>query len=125
MSTYQAAIDMYNDGDCEVLKKYRKDKNNVEEYRGFSFCRICDFTNGSREFKYKGFVWPDGFRHYIEEHNVKPSDEFIEMINKIDINYLLKSSCLKLDEEDIDFCDIYDATFDETEEDLIDNIRDD
>jgi len=57
-----------------------------ESYRGSSSCRICKCQNGSREFTYGGFCWPEGFRHYIECHKIKPSDEFIEMILGFDVD---------------------------------------
>lgn len=46
-------------------------------YKGSAKCRICGQRNGSTEFTYKGWVWPAGFRHYIVEHGVKPSEGFI------------------------------------------------
>ena len=88
MSTYQAVVDMYNDGDCRPYDRYQKSGVNVTESRGFSVCRVCGCANGSRTFVHGGFMWPDGFRHYIEEHNVKPSDEFIEMVGKKNTNDL-------------------------------------
>eukprot|EP01113_Clastostelium_recurvatum_P030493 TRINITY_DN3709_c1_g1_i2.p1 TRINITY_DN3709_c1_g1~~TRINITY_DN3709_c1_g1_i2.p1 ORF type:complete len:316 (+),score=60.10 TRINITY_DN3709_c1_g1_i2:106-1053(+) len=65
------------------------------QYRGFSWCRFvhdgCSCKkNGSREFQDKtGFnnkvpgwtvVWPEGFRHYIEAHNLRPTQEFIDYV---------------------------------------------
>lgn len=51
-------------------------------YRGFSWCRVCRMLNGNAEFNLNGWRWPSGFRHYIEQHNVKPSDEFVQMIRE-------------------------------------------
>ena len=48
--------------------------------KGWSNCRICSERNGSDTFFYKGWEWPSGFSHYIEEHNIKPSKEFIDFI---------------------------------------------
>lgn len=48
--------------------------------RGFSLCRLCDRPNGSREFRLGGWRWPSGLDHYIREHNVRPSQEFIDFI---------------------------------------------
>ncbi len=46
---------------------------------GYSYCRLCDKTdNGYREKSDGQFVWPEGFLHYVEEHNVKPPQEFID-----------------------------------------------
>jgi len=49
-------------------------------YKGMSRCRVCECSNGSREYSYNGWVWPAGLMHYIIEHNIQPSDEFIEAI---------------------------------------------
>lgn len=48
--------------------------------RGFSRCRICGDINGSIEYSLLDWTWPAGFRHYVEVHNVKPSDAFIEFV---------------------------------------------
>lgn len=48
-------------------------------WRGPSPCRCCaNMFNGSREFRLNGWSWPEGFKHYIEEHNVRPSDRFLK-----------------------------------------------
>lgn len=49
-------------------------------YKGSSKCRVCGQRNGSYEFDYRGWVWPEGLKHYIIEHNVKPSGRFIIFI---------------------------------------------
>lgn len=48
----------------------------VHRYRGLSTCRICGCGNGNIEYEYRGWRWPEGYRHYIEVHNVEPSPEF-------------------------------------------------
>jgi hypothetical protein len=48
--------------------------------KGSSICRICKNRNGSCTFFYKNWEWPDGLMHYIKNHNVKPSREFIQFI---------------------------------------------
>jgi|GEM_PF-2353240 len=46
---------------------------------GYSYCRLCHKKdNGCREKSDGQFVWPEGFLHYVEEHNVKPPQEFID-----------------------------------------------
>jgi hypothetical protein len=49
-------------------------------YKGSSRCRICKEQNGSEEFQYKTWIWPSGFLHYVEKHNVRPSLAFQEFI---------------------------------------------
>jgi len=51
-------------------------------YRGFSCCRICGRINGSEEFTFKGFTWPSGYKHYIEDHNVYPDPDWLAMVIK-------------------------------------------
>jgi len=77
---YEMVVKEYNEGNSDPLSLYYKKNDKIESYRGLSECRICKCANGSREFVCNGFRWPEGLRHYIEEHGVKPSTEFIDMI---------------------------------------------
>jgi hypothetical protein len=52
----------------------------VQAYRGSSTCRVCGKTNGHREFIFGGYRWPEGYLHYVEEHNVEPSEGFKKML---------------------------------------------
>nr|WP_299854515.1 hypothetical protein [Sphingomonas bacterium] len=45
-------------------------------YRGFSLCRLCGARNGSIEFRHDKWCWPEGFAHYVESHDVRPSAGF-------------------------------------------------
>ncbi len=51
-------------------------------YMGTSACRLCQKTNGSREFfdpnpaGIHGWRWPEGFAHYVRDHHVRPSLAF-------------------------------------------------
>lgn len=50
------------------------------QFKGFSTCRICGKINGTATNAAMGWEWPVGYRHYIEEHNVRPSLAFQEMV---------------------------------------------
>jgi hypothetical protein len=63
----------------EHLIKTHK-KGNLIHYKGFSECRCCKILKGSREFEYKSWIWPEGLSHYINEHNIKPSAEFLDEV---------------------------------------------
>jgi hypothetical protein len=70
----------------EVLKRVENGIRITPDmrYMGDSECRICECVNGSIEYRLNEWVWPEGFRHYVEKHNVMPSKEFIDFImNKI------------------------------------------
>lgn len=47
-------------------------------WRGYSTCRICGARNGSVCISDGTFVWPEGFAHYIREHQVRPPPAFVE-----------------------------------------------
>ncbi len=51
-------------------------------YKGVSQCRLCGCMNGNEEYQTKNATWPEGLRHYIEAHNVMPSQEFIAYITQ-------------------------------------------
>lgn len=55
-------------------------KAEIVGYRGWSNCRLCAQTNGSREFNIHSWVWPEGFRHYVAVHRVRPSVDFESFI---------------------------------------------
>lgn len=71
-------------GDTDFIAKFddllKSDKIIEKNFLGSSKCRLCDKNNGSKEFtlKYEGidFIFPEGLRHYYEDHNVHPSKEF-------------------------------------------------
>jgi hypothetical protein len=89
-------------GKDEFLTKLRKKQSSAEEtsYRGMSHCRLvgkhnCQSDsgfddqpvkdNGSSEFSITSpngdlITWPEGYAHYVEVHNVKPSREFYNFI---------------------------------------------
>lgn len=69
-------------GKHKFLRALKKIQNvaEVNHYRGWSTCRICSKHNGSTEYEYKGWVWPEGFMHYVSTHNVRPSLAFQEFI---------------------------------------------
>lgn len=49
-------------------------------YRGFSVCRICKQRVGSQDHWDGTWLWPSGFSHYVEVHQVKPPQEFIDHV---------------------------------------------
>ena len=56
----------------------------VRSFMGFSTCRICACRNGTREFFIEGWKWPEGLRHYIADHRVRPSGDFLDLIARLD-----------------------------------------
>jgi len=90
----KSAIEMYPDltfpeanaekweGQDEFLEKFKKIQEKANRFltKGFSICRLCGCVNGSVEYRNSWGIWPEGAIHYIEKHNVRPSQEFINKV---------------------------------------------
>jgi hypothetical protein len=48
--------------------------------KGISLCRICQKPLGSGDAFDGIYVFPEKYEHYLEKHNVKPPQEFIDSI---------------------------------------------
>lgn len=64
----------------DQLVSYLNNAYSVNYFRGFSSCRICRISNGTHEKTDGVFIWPVGLAHYVEAHNVKLPDEFINHV---------------------------------------------
>ncbi len=65
-----------------IQKKYAGIKHKI----GFSICRICYNNNKCNEFYLDYFVWPAGYIHYLEDHNVLIDPLFENYIKNFDFN---------------------------------------
>jgi len=73
----------WDETERQLVIKYLKTAKFYEGWMGWSSCRFCEQENGSTCLTDGVYVFPEGFAHYIEEHNVKPDQEFIDhIINK-------------------------------------------
>lgn len=52
------------------------------KYRGYSLCRLCGIRNGSEALQHARWRWPAGYRHYLAEHSVQPSEWFEAFITE-------------------------------------------
>jgi hypothetical protein len=48
--------------------------------KGWSTCRCCGKSNGSVTYSRDGWEWPEGFEHYIREHNIIPTKDFLKEV---------------------------------------------
>lgn len=67
------------------VETYVKNRNNYEKYNPSEHkdCVLCEqkrITTGIN--RMSNTYWEDGLSHYISEHNIKPSDEFVDLINR-------------------------------------------
>ncbi len=51
--------------------------------KGFSLCRLCGEVNGSSEYRMDGWRWPEGLRHYLSDHGVRPSADFEAFVERV------------------------------------------
>ncbi len=74
-------------GKAEFLRHLGRVESIAEKtlFRGFSTCRICGHANGSAEYATDHWEWPNGFGHYISDHNVEPTPEFKAYIDDLAI----------------------------------------
>ena len=49
-------------------------------YRGISLCRICRCKNGNAALQLENWDWPSGYKHYLVDHDVRPSADFEKFI---------------------------------------------
>ncbi|MCA1198866.1 hypothetical protein K9B35_12890 [Sphingomonas sp. R647] len=50
------------------------------DWMGFSCCRLCGKVNGASDYRAERWTWPEGYRHYIADHLIRPSREFEEFV---------------------------------------------
>ena len=78
--------------------KNKEDQLKLIDTNRIKDCLICHKKNVNKgKFIDAEFVWEDGLKHYIEVHNIKPSDEFIEFVythniknDKTSVNRIVK-----------------------------------
>jgi hypothetical protein len=72
---------------------------------GYSWCRFkCGIEShemGDKDLTDGEWIWPEGYVHYLKEHDVKVPDEFVKAMSNnnwvvpaIDLSVVLKDECL-------------------------------
>lgn len=96
-SKYPFPISSNEPIDNQFIDKFIKimnkcyDDDDYTQFLGLSKCRLCNKMNGSGEYIINNekngikFYVPEGYIHYLKDHNVHPSPEFIQFINDFDI----------------------------------------
>ena len=49
-------------------------------WMGWSTCRICGKNNGTTCMMRDGFVYPEGYSHYIRDHNIMPDLDLLAKV---------------------------------------------
>lgn len=63
-----------------VVRYLLSDRHTRTSYLGDSTCRICGDQNGAADVSDGKYVWPDGLAHYLDLHNVRPPQDFIDHV---------------------------------------------
>lgn len=70
----------------DLVIQYLRRGRALEHYKGYSNCRfkcgIKDSDMGDADLTDGTFVWPEGFAHYLQVHNVRPDERFIDHVLK-------------------------------------------
>lgn len=72
----------WNEDERRLVASYVKGQKDLVQWRGSSSCRICGIHNGSTCKGDAAFIFPSGFAHYIEAHNVRPPKEFVDHVKR-------------------------------------------
>jgi hypothetical protein len=75
----------WDDGERRRVSAYLKQGNPVRTYPGSARCRWrgCGFPDsmmGFSDLSDGQFMWPEGFAHYLDFHQVKPPESFLSEI---------------------------------------------
>ena len=55
----------------------------VVHYKGMAQCRLCGKSLGSADMSDGAYCWPEGYEHYLMEHGVKPPDDFLAHVERL------------------------------------------
>jgi hypothetical protein len=70
----------WDDHERDMVAWYFESAPRLRTYGGPSTCRICGVENGSGMHSDGTYLWPEGFAHYIGEHNVRPPVELLQPV---------------------------------------------
>lgn len=70
----------WNKSEREQVASYLDGCATANKYKGPSTCRFCKKQIGTCDKTDGVYIWPEGFSHYLREHNVKPFGKFIHYI---------------------------------------------
>ena len=66
-----------NPEEYEAVLKYINKPDRWQGHNGFAKCKVCGRKNGNRDHFRDGFMYPQGYTHYLTDHGIKPPPEMI------------------------------------------------
>ena len=81
---YDLVDTKWNATERERVVRYLCAGKQAMAWMGYSWCRfecgIDDSAMGVLDLTDGIWIWPEGFAHYVEKHDVKPPREFVEFV---------------------------------------------
>jgi hypothetical protein len=74
----------------KTLENVLLNSNKFLKFENKKKCKLCDKSYGTGTYKLDRYIWEDNLTHYIEKHNIKPPEEFIDFIFFAKFNNILK-----------------------------------
>ena len=67
-----------DDATCRAVVTHLRNGTAFRAFMGMSRCRLCAKNLGSQELSDGLFAWPEGLDHYVEEHQVRLPEAFVQ-----------------------------------------------
>jgi hypothetical protein len=67
----------WDDQERDMVSQYIGAGTIARTFMGYSACRICGALNGDLEYTDGTYIWPQGLRHYVDQHSVRLPAEFV------------------------------------------------
>jgi hypothetical protein len=90
----------------KILENILKKSDKFLYFENKKKCFLCDEKYATGTYKLNQYIWEDILSHYIEKHNIKPPEEFIDFILFSKYNTTLKLESKIITEKDKKFIKI-------------------
>ena len=74
----------------KILESVLKKSDKFLKFENDKKCKLCDEYKSTGTYKLNKYIWEDILSHYIDKHNIRPSEEFIDFILFSKYNTTLK-----------------------------------
>jgi len=68
----------WHEDERQEVTAYLRKGTLFRSFMGHSVCRFCCIPNGASEQTDGSYFWPEGLAHYLEQHDVRLPDQFVE-----------------------------------------------
>ena len=86
----------------KILESVLKKSYKFLKFKNDKKCKLCDEYKSTGTYKLNKYIWEDILSHYIDKHNIRPPEEFIDFILFSKYNTTLKLESRIIVEKDTD-----------------------